>query len=573
MNSSRTQSFLVYVWILAGVLIFFIMFFFSNGYARQRDQFKGLSEYEREVVQESEERYLANREMSPLRFNGDAVIEKSEYIHGDVVVMKGTLLVAGEIDGNIVAIFGDVDLQETAIVSGDVVSVEGKIWRRTGASVSGDIVETDAPEDLTGGRNQRRVYRGMQGSDDDDRRTPRVVRKRMREYEEDEMEPCWMDYTRVDGLTLGLKSPEREWWQDHHHSFAILGRGGYSFASKKWQYQVGLERSLSYDYIFSFGAEYHNMTDTQDRWIISDHENALAALLIKEDFRDYYHREGYSFYAIQKLSADINIRGEYRSDAFNNLLENKASWSMFGKKKKFGINPYAIPPVGDVENDFYAPAMDIQSIAATFTIDTRDSRKNPTRGWYIQAFGERAGYELKSDMEFQRFILDIRKYQPLGWDENFNFRLRGCTATGLLPPMYWYDLGGLSTLRGYRHKSFTGDRMLLGNVEYVLHTDNTNLFILDDFNIILFVDSGCAWFADADTPNKMTRWPVEDTEQVEANEVPPEDSFETITWSSLKTNVGIGLASRDGGFRVDFAKSTERGENDYYITLRFQHPF
>ena len=49
-----------------------------------------------------------------------------------------------------------------------------------------------------------------------------------------------------------------------------------------------------------------------------------------------------------------------------------------------------------------------------------------------------------------------------------DMRLRLGLAMGSLLSRYLYDLVGLWTLRGYRFKQFTGDRMMLFNVYYWL---------------------------------------------------------------------------------------------------------
>jgi len=217
----------------------------------------------------------------------------------------------------------------------------------------------------------------------------------------------------------------------------------------------------------------------------------------------------------------------------------------------------------------------IQSAAGKMTIDTRNDKKNPTRGWHISAFAEKSGPGMVSDLDFERYILDIRRYQPFGWDESLNIRLRAGTATGTLPPMYWFDLGGISTLRGYDFKEFTGDRMVLGNVEYKLNTGRDNWFILDGFDIILFADAGYAWFANNDTPNQMSRWPLDKEFVNQSRDTFPEDTFESLKWQNLKTDIGIALASNDGDFRINFAKRMDRdfGDSDIVVTFRLRQPF
>ena len=215
----------------------------------------------------------------------------------------------------------------------------------------------------------------------------------------------------------------------------------------------------------------------------------------------------------------------------------------------------------------------MQSYSFNLVYDTRDDDENPERGWFINLFAEKAGNGLKSDLDFQRQILDVRRYQPLGWDEGLDLRLRIGSSNGVLPPMYWFDLGGLSTLRGYRHKEFTGDRMLLANIEYTLETSELDWTLFDEMNLVLFVDSGCAWFAESNTPEMQLYWPMDPKYVDKMNEKKLDDSFSSLTWSSLKTNVGIGLSSEDDDFRINFAKRTDVGDGDIVVTIRLKKEF
>jgi hypothetical protein len=112
--------------------------------------------------------------------------------------------------------------------------------------------------------------------------------------------------------------------------------------------------------------------------------------------------------------------------------------------------------------------------------------------------------------------------------------------------------------------------MVLGNIEYHLRAGDGNFLGLD---VILFVDSGLAWFADENLPDYMNNYPVDAYVQQAANEIGPEDAFEDLTWSSLRTNAGIALASPDGDFRINFAKRIDTGGQDLIVTVRLCKPF
>lgn len=577
MYVSDTKQTLIWLWIIAALVILFTLIFHNRAFAQSENLYSGLSSREKNAAREIVRKYLKGGDNIALRFKGDAEIKKDEYINGDVICLKGTLEIKGEVNGNVLALYGDVELKSNAYVEGDVISFGGKVWSDEGAVVEGDIVERGESHKS---RKQRHVtYRGMKKENQPHKkRTLPKPKEGIYIDGDDDSSPVYADYNRVDGFTFGFQFPRQSWWEKHKHNFAVIGLGAYSFAGKRLQYRLGLERWFLGEYRFSLGGEFHNLTATKDDWIMGRMENSLAAFLIKEDFRDYYRREGYSVFFNQNLGRRISLRGEFRDDRFSSL-ENKTNWAIFGKHKKFRPNPPLMPWSLSADGSFHSYLnpfyLDLQSAVGKLTIDTRNDKKNPTRGWHISAFAERAGQGMTSDMDFERYILDIRRYQPFGWDENLNVRLRAGTATGTLPPMYWFDLGGISTLRGYDFKEFTGDRMVLGNLEYNLNTGKDNWFILDGFDLILFADAGYTWFANEETPKQLSRWPLEQEFIDQSQDIFPEDTFESLKWKNLKTDIGIALASDDGDFRINFAKRMDRdfGDSDIVVTFRLRRPF
>ncbi len=68
---------------------------------------------------------------------GNLTIEAGRTVPGPVAVFEGTLTVLGRIDGDAVAIGGDVVVGGGGVVSGDAVAVEGNV-RREGGSIGGE---------------------------------------------------------------------------------------------------------------------------------------------------------------------------------------------------------------------------------------------------------------------------------------------------------------------------------------------------------------------------------------------------------------------------------------------------
>jgi len=514
---------------------------------------KGIDKQDRKIQADIERKYLKrDREKNTdiFRFMGDITIEPDEVIRGDVVTLRGTITVKGEVDGDVVAVFGSVELDSTAYVDGDVVSVGGKIFKEEGAYIEGDIVQTS----LTGVKvddGEQRVTAGITGvsikdSDEDDWvPRKRKYKGRWRQSYGFDDDAFMFRHNRVEGLFLGLRLRGPEWRDHDFPLFNLYGHAGYGFSRKRGCYQLGIDRSIFGNYGPIIGVETHDVVESEDVWIIPTFENSLAALFLKEDFQDYYRREGYSGYISHDISEYLNVKGEFRKDHIYGL-EKRTNWSIFGGKKTFRENPVT-------EN------MDYKSIVGNITLDTRNSYKYPDQGWLINVVGEFARRQLNknNDVDFDRFIIDIRRYQPITYGENLDFRLRGGTSRGTLPLHLKFDLGGISTLRGYNFKEFEDyNRMLLGNVEYRIHgrTNPLNAALgMSDISLILFADAGYLWS-------------VSDT-------LDAEKGFEELDWKFFKTSLGFALSNRDGNVRLNFAKCMDEKGKPFVITFRINRPF
>ena len=493
---------------------------------------ENLSQRDRTLRQAAERRFLKDHASIVIRYVGDYKVQPNEPVHGDLVVTAGNVTVAGEVQGTILVVRGNVILDSTSHVSGDVICVEGQIERQPGSTIDGDMVETSAGAVQNGHR---------EWNDDDNNRSSR--RGRTHEWErwdDNREEPFVLRYNRVDGLLLGPRLP-RDYGYGRFLNFGMYGFGGYGLASKEWQYQIGGEFNFSFLGNTTLGLEAHDMTTSEDEWIIPEDENSLAAFLIREDFRDYYQRRGFSAYASQKVGS-LKLTGTYR-DVDILSLKKETNWSLFGGDKRFRNNP----------------AIDVGRLVSTIAslqLDTRNHPRRPHQGWLIDVQGEFSRPKYHSDFDFDRVIVDIRRYQPVNWGQNLDFRLRIGSSRGDLPAHYLFDLGGISTLRGFDFKSFTGNRMILGNFEYRLDAGRGrahDIWFLEPFNLIFFVDSGLAWFGD-------------DLSAIDT-------SFDFLTLNKLKTNVGIALTDSDGRVRLNFARRTDVGGQGLTITLRLNRDF
>lgn len=502
-------------------------------------------EQDEEIQDDIERRFLRNRSKRKsdiFRFWGNVTIEEDEVIDGSVVVMKGTALIQGEVNGEVVSIFGDVELDSIGYVSGDVVSVGGKIYREKGAFVGGDVVQTtwrgvkveDEDEHVDVG------WTGVQVKPKDEDEWEKR-KSSIRDYDDDvESDNFMFRYNRVEGLFLGFRIPKNDWYKENRFDVSVYGHAGYGFQNKEGRYQIGIERRFL---ATSIGVEAHDVTDSQDKWVISSFENSLAAFFLREDFHDFYRRNGASVYVTQDMTPHFSITAGYQKDKYYNM-KKETNWSLFGGNKKFRDNPF----IDEIE---------LKSAYLNVTLDTRNNFKYPTQGWYINLLGEFAGQDLENEgLDFDRYTLDIRRYQPIGYGENLDFRLRGGTVRGLVPSQFKFDMGGISTLRGYKFKEFRdGDRMILGNVEYRLYGPRGFLshVMFNDMNLILFADAGLVWNA-GDKSGALK-------------------SFDDLEWGDLMTDVGIAFSNYEGNVRVSVAKQMHDKEKPLVVTFRIRRPF
>ncbi|MFC1569208.1 BamA/TamA family outer membrane protein [bacterium] len=357
-------------------------------------------------------------------------------------------------------------------------------------------------------------------------------------------------YNRVEGLHLGMKLKRDYLKLEHSDQSYLFGSWGYSFGAKEFQYQLGLEKGFMEDFRMAFGGEYHRQLETPDQWIIGNLENSLAAVLLREDFWDFYLKEGGSGYIEQYFTRSTRIQIGYHYDKLDSVKKS-TNWSLFGGKKKFRPNPAMC-------------AGELKSIKASLLFDTRNSKKHPKRGWYIQIDGEHALKENGSDFDFDCVVADIRRYQPLGYGEGLDFRIRAGSGTGDLPWQRSFHLGGISTLRGFSYKEFPngpmeigGNRMLLGQVELRVGSDaiseafDFNIFDLNRY--VVFADAG--WIGSVDRGLDLF------------------EGFDGLDWTDFKSDVGLALTNNNGNIRFEIARRTDTGKKPFSFFIRLKRDF
>ncbi len=284
-------------------------------------------------------------------------------------------------------------------------------------------------------------------------------------------------YNRVEGLMLGLGRPPLAW--DDYGRGRIYGQLGYAFALDAWRYEVGaevrLDRSRNDDFGLKVGGAYRRNTDTRDGWKTSWLENSLAAFFFENDFFDYYEAEGWTVYAVQRLTPYAQLSAGYRQEEYRTLTK-ETGWSLFAGDG-FPDNP----PIDEDR---------MQSILFAFEGGRVESLSDLPRGAAFRLEAE-FGDGLGGGFAFNRYVADGRLYLPLSYASSLGLRLRGGLATGdFVPLQKIFTLGGIGSVRAYPQNAFPGTRMLLGNAEYVLGDVALLDDLFDGFQLLGFFDAG-----------------------------------------------------------------------------------
>jgi len=337
-------------------------------------------------------------------------------------------------------------------------------------------------------------------------------------------------YQRVDGLFISAL-PRHVGKEPFEPS--VQGMIGYGFKSERWGASLTVLQPLVPSNRLLLRASAHSKTDFTDQTGIDTDENTIAAIFFKDDYRDYYRREGASFSAVLNGADWLRLEGGIRTDDFESMRP-RTDWSFGGGS--FPLNP----------------AIDEGTMRSVFGEVGLGTRWNRVDVSYERSADDLLGGEF----EFERITAQSRSRLRINRDQRLDFRVRlGTNLSGSLPVQKRYVAGGLGTVRGYDYRSllvthpdaeggedapvpFGGERILLANAEYTFG-------IYDDFGLILFYDAGMVW------ENRNADMDVDE----------------------LKSSAGVGLKLDDEGLRVNIIRPMDRGDRDILVQLRIERMF
>ncbi len=340
------------------------------------------------------------------------------------------------------------------------------------------------------------------------------------------------DYNRVDRLRLGLghqlQQPE-----------TMMPRLGalieYAFGRERVLYGLQLEQPLLPPGRLALGFSMARRTDHSELQQVDDTENSLALLLGRQDYRDYFEREGFGAYLSWRVPDFSTVSIHVRNDHFDSLATDRGTRSWLHGERALRANPSV--EVGEA----HAFTVRLERLAH----GTRRTRA----GLYHWIEFERAGADLRGDFDYARALGDVRSVVRLTPASTLALRLAGGhTLAGRLPRQKQFTVGGVDGLRAHAFADYRGDQMVLAQAEYVIDLRRLRALAMEcGLQAIAFVDAGRAW------SNPSHSWDP-DRQQIQADG-------------------GFGLGTSEDNLRVYFARNLQDPDSDFVISVRLKRPF
>ena len=149
--------------------------------------------------------------------------------------------------------------------------------------------------------------------------------------------------------------------------------------------------------------------------------------------------------------------------------------------------------------DVLVPFLERKRIGRFITslnLDTRDQAYYPTKGWWGSVSLNQVSTQLGAFANYNKWILDLRKYQEITFEWIFAFRAKGGWVNNDAPFYEKFYLGGPNSLRGYEDRSLNplgyASRLVQGGIELRLPLTRKR-FPRHFLTGILFYDIGQAW--------------------------------------------------------------------------------
>jgi hypothetical protein len=340
-----------------------------------------------------------------------------------------------------------------------------------------------------------------------------------------------LTYNRVDQLAFSIAYEMQASWT---HWPRVGARLGYSPGRRGPLYGLEVEQPLTRH--IAIGGSVVRLTDHNELHQVGDFENSLAFLLGRQDYRDYFGRQGYGGHVSARLGGVTTLGVHARNDRYRSLVARLGTQSLFHRSRSLRPNP----PIE--EGEAHRLLVRLERLA--------HRPLGAPAGLYHWIEFERAGHGWGGDFRYQRLLADARSVIRLSPAMTLAVRLvAGSHRSGDLPPQREFTAGGVDGLRGHSFQAFRGNQLAMVQGETMLGLWRLRRagWFEGGLHAIAFLDAGRAW----DNPDRH--------------------------WDPLGQHFavdgGFGLATAEDNLRVYFAKNLRDSDSDFVISARLRRPF
>ncbi|MCP4706844.1 MAG: hypothetical protein GY865_19775 [candidate division Zixibacteria bacterium] len=465
--------------------------------------------------------FIRTKAKNRFGLNENIFIESDEFIRGSAISFWSDIKISGEVSGDVIALFGNVEIDDKAIIRGNVLSINGIVNHTKNSTVYGEIRSSNIK---------------------DKHRFTKTWRVNLNFKNLSSI--CRFNYNRIDGATpyFGYKYLNSD--STLPEVKAIVG---YGFASERWRYEIGLKQYLLKNKSLTIGSSFYKRLASHDDWIISETENTLFALLATEDYKDYYEAKGGYLFAKYNFPFNIDFELGYQIENHKWLDANKNLWSLGGGSKRFRDNFSTVRQSFYYTNSQYITnRMDFKSLILKLDYNPEGNKNYPINSFFSFAANlEITPYRWKSYSRYTlfRYTAEAVRFQKLNLNSGMIFSLNYGRIGGSrkfvlseIPIHKMFFLGGLGTLHGYNHKEFAGTEFWLGSIEYKIK------FPAASWDTWLFYEVG----------------------QI--------GQSSNLSEAEVKNSLGIGITFNNL-IRLNVAKRLDRSDDTMTLTVRLKHQF
>lgn len=376
---------------------------------------------------------------------------------GDVAIRNGPALIAGEVDGSLLVLNGNVVLDSTTAITGTLLVVGGTVQGPRGG-VTGEVrvYSEPLPYRLVGDTLVhapdllRRLSLSARYTFGNATSRSSLVLATSGTFNRVEGLPIiagpTVDLTLGKGLAL-------------HGAAMGVFRTAHSISGQCCDlgYHTRVELVSGDRRPVGLTLRAFDLVSPIEEWGLHANEVGWESFLVRRDYRDYYRTSGVAARLAWRAEAPLDVSFEIRRERESGL-KARDPWTLSRTSIAWRPNP-------PIDNGHYT------ILSPSLTLDSRNNRDQPTSGWYLRGTVEfRRSHDVRPAADFPnalrdsaallgeyrstRAFFDLRRYNRLSPQGRLNLRivLGGWMGGDPLTVQERVSLGGPEPLPGYEFR-------------------------------------------------------------------------------------------------------------------------